>query len=132
MGDTEPATALRSWRATFKSDADLLISDWRNIDQTMVRAEADRHAKESMTPAVNVMNALLYRANSYSIAPVGIFDVARVWPGQGPTRYGVGGGVRLSIVNANFTSGYALNPDPQGNEPRGALFFRISLTDLFH
>ncbi len=70
--------------------------------------------------------------NIYSIAPVAIFDVARVWPTNTTTRYALGGGVRLSLVNMNFTLGYAANPKRQSGEGPGALFVSLDVSDLFH
>lgn len=131
-GDTPHADMIRGWEISFDASVNALASSWAKVNQVAARAEADARANREMTPAVNVLNTLLYRLNVYSIAPVGVFDVARVWPGQGPARYGLGGGIRLSLVNVNFTSGYAFNPDPQPLDTRGAFFFQLSFTDLFH
>jgi hypothetical protein len=96
------------------------------------RKRADAHAAEDLKPARSVLDTVLYQLNAYSVAPVGIFDVARVWPSGVGTRYGIGGGVRLSLVNANFTIGYAFNPQPRQDEGHGALFLKLDITDIFH
>jgi hypothetical protein len=96
------------------------------------RARADEKADRDLKPATKVLNTVLYQLNAYSVAPVGIFDVARVWPTGVGVRYAVGGGVRFSLVNANFTLGYAVNPHRLHGESAGALFFKIDVTDLFH
>jgi hypothetical protein len=82
-------------------------------------------------PAETVLNSILYTLDSYSVAPVAIFDVARIWPELHGTRYALGGGMRLSIVNANFTCGYAFNPTHANHEGVGAVFFKLDFTDLF-
>jgi hypothetical protein len=79
-----------------------------------------------------VLNAFLYELNIYSIAPVAVVDVARVWPTNTGTRFAVGGGARLSLVNMNFTLGYAANPKRQRGEGPGALFVSLDVSDLFH
>jgi len=69
--------------------------------------------------------------NIYSISPVAILDVARVWPVNEGGRYGVGPGLRLSLVNANLSFGYAFNPRRGGPEKAGAVFFKLDITSLF-
>jgi hypothetical protein len=96
------------------------------------RKQADTHAAQDLKPAWKVLNTVLYQLNAYSVAPVGIFDIARVWPTGAGVRYAVGGGARLSLVNANFTLGYAVNPTPKQGEGRGALFLKLDISDLFH
>ncbi len=95
------------------------------------RKRADMRAENDLSVAQRVLNTFLYQLNAYSIAPVGIFDVARVWPTGVGTRYAAGGGVRLSVVNVNFTLGYAANPLHRAGEDPGALFFKLDVSDLF-
>jgi hypothetical protein len=93
---------------------------------------AENRAKEEFAPAQNVLHAFLYELNVYSVAPVAIFDVARVWPIGVGTRYGAGGGVRLSLVNVTLTLAYAANPVRSAGEGRGAFFVKMDVEDLFH
>ena len=116
-----------------------LKADWNGTipgtGQTEIQAahlRADQHAKQDLKPAWSVLNTVLYQLNVYSVAPVGIFDVARVWPSGTGVRYAVGGGVRLSLVNANFTLGYAFNPQRGPGEGIGALFVKLDISDIFH
>jgi hypothetical protein len=97
------------------------------IDIHEAKEEADAVIKE-IEP---VLDAFQHKLNAYAISPVGIFDAARLWPDNNRTRYGVGGGLRLSIVNLNVTLGYAVNPKPQSREGRGAFFFKMDITDIF-
>lgn len=41
---------------------------------------AQAHADADFAPAEKVLRAFLDELNIYSIAPIAIFDVARVWP----------------------------------------------------
>jgi hypothetical protein len=106
-----------------------------NIKQDLSQIDskaAEKRAAEEFAPAQKVLHAFLYELNTYSIAPVGIFDIARVWPIGVGTRYGAGGGVRLSLVNVNLTLAYAANPVRSAGEGRGAFFLKLDVEDLFH
>ena len=95
---------------------------------------ANAYAQRTMRYPRRVLNELLHEANLIGISPVFIFDAARLWQhGQpaGATRYGVGGGVRLSIVSFDVTLGYAWNLRTKPFEDRGALVFTMSLSNLF-
>jgi hypothetical protein len=108
-----------------------LKTRWDKLDTSAARTGANAHAAADFAPAEGVLNKLLYTLNAFTIAPVAIFDVARLWPEQHGTRYAPGAGVRLSIVNANFTFGYAYNTIQANHEGSGAVFFKLDFTDLF-
>ena len=84
-----------------------------------------------LAPGHRAIDVFLNELNLYSIAPVVMFDVARVWPVGEGVRYGVGPGLRLSLVNVNFTFGYAYNPQRLPGEKHGALFLSLDVTGLF-
>jgi len=109
-----------------------LKNNWTWTNTAAARSRADAHAEKDFSVAEKALNAFLYQLDAYSVAPVGILDIARVWPSGVGTRYAIGGGVRMSIINANFTLGYAANPRRAPGEGPGAFFFRIDVTDLFH
>lgn len=100
------------------------------LDQIDV-SEAEKLADADMQLVTPVLHSFLHELNIISISPVGIFDAARIWPDKFGTRFGVGGGVRISLVNFNVTLGYAVNPHPRFQEGRGAFFFAMDVTDLF-
>ena len=122
--DAAKQKVIQAWNPSDSSGAPSPIQQARTL--------ADQKAAADMKPANSILNTVLYQLNAYSVAPVGIFDIARVWPSGVGVRYGVGGGVRLSLVNANFTIGYAVNPHRLPGEGVGALFFKLDVTDLFH
>jgi hypothetical protein len=119
-------------RSSLESARETLANHWTTVETADARSRANAHAQRDFSTAEKVLNTILYEVNAYSIAPTAIFDVARVWPTSIGTHYAVGGGARLSIVNANFTLGYAANPNRAKGEGPGALFFSIDVTDLFH
>jgi hypothetical protein len=96
------------------------------------RAARARAEKDMMRPRESI-DTLRREANSFSLSLLGIFDTGRMWPDVYGTRYGIGGGMRLSIVNVNFNIGYAVNPDPQKQvgQGHGALFLSLTYTNLF-
>ncbi len=99
--------------------------DAMNLDEPRSRA------REDMQTVDRVLASFLREWNLVSISPVAAFDIARIWPDQYGTRYGIGGGVRLSVANFNVTLGYSFNPNPKPREGRGALFFSMDVTELF-
>jgi hypothetical protein len=109
------------------SSQTLILSDLQAVD---VQA-AQKQANAEMATVRSVLNSLVDEVNLFSISPVAAFDVARIWPDKFGTRYGIGGGVRASIVNFNVTLGYSVNPNPHPGEGRGALFFSMNVIDLF-
>jgi len=104
-----------------------LVTELNGLDFS----EAVRLADADMQAIEPVLNSFLHEINIIAINPVGIFDVARIWPDQFGTRYGIGGGVRVSLVNFNVTVGYAVNPHPHFQEGRGAFVFSMDISDLF-
>ena len=109
-----------------------LATEWTSANTGAARSRANAHAEKDFSVAQKVLSTCLYELNAYSVAPVGFFDVARIWPSQEGTRLGVGGGVRLSIVNVNFTLGYAANLRYRAVEGPGALYIKLDVTDMFH
>jgi hypothetical protein len=130
-GDSTSATLIQAEKTALDKQISDLKTSWNALDAQAARAKANAHANADFAPAENVLNRLLYTVNTFSIAPVAIFDIARVWPEQYGTRYAPGGGLRLSIVNANFTFGYAYNPTQAHHDGTGAMFFNLDFTDLF-
>jgi hypothetical protein len=103
------------------------IQDANNVTTEKYVAQA----WQTLAPGHRAIDVFLHELNIYSIAPVAIFDVARVWPVNEGVRYGVGPGLRLSLANANFTVGYAFNPLWVRPEKAGAVFFKLDVTSLF-
>jgi hypothetical protein len=129
--ESTTAAQIQKLRDELDKSREALVNSWIPANTKPARDRATAHAEKDFATAENVLNTVLYQLNVYSIAPVAIFDVARVWPTNIGTRYAVGGGVRLSIVNANFTLGYAANPSHGPTEGSGALFFTLDVSDLF-
>jgi hypothetical protein len=88
-------------------------------------------AWKKLAPGHRAIDVFLNELNVYSVSPIMIFDVARVWPAAQGVRYGIGPGLRLSLVNVNFTFGYAYNPQRLPSEKPGAIFIALDVSGLF-
>ena len=101
------------------------------------RDAAAKQAEIDLNFARRVIDTFLNEINLAAVAPVLLFDTARLGPqpqkgGQG-FRYGVGGGIRFNLVSvARFTVAYACNPDRKPGEDRGALLLMFDIADLFY
>jgi hypothetical protein len=107
-------------------------TEFAAIDNNAAAAKA----KSDMAYARRALNTILDEMNIVSISPVIVFDAARLAPSgtdpYGGFRYGLGGGIRLSLVNSiSLTAGYAWNPDRRPREGPGAFFFALETRNLF-
>ncbi|HWH61489.1 MAG TPA: hypothetical protein VN682_27955 [Terriglobales bacterium] len=112
------------------SDIKTLGNDIRDIDDLPSQKYIDQ-AWQTLAPGHRAIDVFLHDLNIYSVSPVGMFDVARVWPVSEGVQYGLGPGLRLSLVNANFTIGYGFNPQRSDRGNIGAIFFKLEITSLF-
>jgi hypothetical protein len=118
--------------ADLNTDSNTLQKLFNNIDLVV----AQKRATADMSYVKRTLDIILQELNIASVSPVFIFDAAHIGPAnKGPysgTRYGVGGGLRFSLLNmVNVTSGYAWNPDRRDREVPGAIFFSLSTRNLF-
>lgn len=109
----------------------LLAKTYKDIEASDDWKKAESQGTEGMKQLEPVLDSFIYELNKFAVSPVFVFDAARVRPDRNGTRFGVGGGVRLSVINFNVTVGYAFNPNPKLREGRGAMFFSLDVTDLF-
>ena len=118
---------LTTTRSALVSAQDSILEDLKSINPK-VAADKARKQLNLVTP---VINELVDEINLFSVSPVLAVDAARIWPDRFGTRFGIGGGVRFSLVNFNVTLGYSFNPSPHAGEGRGAFFFSMNVADLF-
>lgn len=105
-----------------------------NDDQSKPAKDAANKARKDFIYPRRVLFQLLHEANLVAVSPVLFFDAARISQrglGSGQVRYGLGGGVRFSIVSFDVTAGYSWNLHRQPWEDRGALVFTMALSNLF-
>jgi archaellum component FlaC len=98
------------------------------------RAEAT--ANRTVSYVGRVLDTFFHDLNLVGVAPVFMFDAVRLGPAQLPEqsnfRYGVGSGIRFSLVNLELTAGYSVNPTRRVGEGRGAFVFKMEISNLFH
>jgi hypothetical protein len=99
-------------------------------------SEIEGRAVNDVAYTARILDVTFRELNLVSVGPVAMFDVARIAPrtvaGFGGARYGVGGGLRLSVVSLDLTAGYSWNPRRRAGEGRGAFVFSLDVSDLFH
>lgn len=110
----------------------------RQIKQGLKRvtvSEIERKANQDVAYTARILDVTFRELNLIAISPVAMFDVASIGgrsvSGFGGTRYGLGGGLRLSIVSLDLTAGYSWNPNRRNGEGRGAFVFSLDVSDLF-
>ncbi|HET7112708.1 MAG TPA: hypothetical protein VFI57_03645, partial [Pyrinomonadaceae bacterium] len=125
------AQALATESAKLTSLQKRARSAFNNVPLTALEQQADR----DISYAARSLDVIFREINLVEIAPVVTFDAARIGPsttpGFGKTHYGVGAGVRFSIVTLDFTAGYSFNLNRQRSEPRGAVLLTMTISDLF-
>ena len=130
-----PATAaqMEATRNSIDMHLSALQKAIADIHSGPVRAAAEKRAHQDMVRPREVIDTLRHEANSYAFSLIGIADVGRIWPDPNGTRFAVGGGGRVSLVNVNFMLGYAVNPSPHKElgQGRGALLIGFTYTNLF-
>ncbi len=98
-------------------------------------SEIERKANQDVAYTSRILDTTFRELNLVAISPVAMFDVARIGgrsvSGYGGTRYGLGGGLRLSVVSLDLTAGYSWNPRRRTGEGRGAFVFSLDISDLF-
>jgi cell division protein FtsB len=127
------AAQLKATRNSIETHLSALQKDIADIHSGPVRAAAEKRAHQDMVRPREVIDTLRYEANSYAFSLIGIADAGRIWPDSNGTRFAFGGGGRVSLVNVNFTLGYAVNPSPHKElgQGRGALLIGFTYTNLF-
>lgn len=99
------------------------------------RPAAEAQAQADVAYSSRIFYRVVKEMNVYSVSPMVVFDAARLWPGTGAAegagnRYGIGGGLRVSIANSfHVHFGYAANPNRRNGEARGAFFFGMTVRD---
>ena len=115
LGSLVPGTAvqLNSIAVSLETDLADLRENLKTIQTGPAHADAVARGEKDMLRPREIIDTLRHETNRYALGIVGIADIGRVWPDPYGTRYAFGGGGRFSLVNLNFTLGYAVNPKPQ-------------------
>jgi hypothetical protein len=111
------------------------------INRRFPALESSAPGQRAMSQAVRdmkyprrILKQLIHEVNLIGISPIVMFDVGRIWQqgvGAGDIHYGVGGGVRISLVMIDLSVGYAWNLRPKPWEGAGALTVAFEIPNLF-
>ena len=97
--------------------------------------KAEATANQTVSYVGRILGVFFRETNIVAISPVVMFDAARLridnLPDTNRFRYGIGSGLRFSLINVDFTAGYSFNPTRRFSEPRGAFVFRMDINDVF-
>ena len=133
--DQRGLPTLKSQLETDIREAQAISKNIRSAYSKVRVPAAETKANETISYASRVLGVFFREANLVAVSPVLMFDAARLRVANEPDsnrfRYGIGGGVRFSLINVDFTAGYSINPNRRLNEPRGALVLRMDINDLF-
>jgi hypothetical protein len=125
-------SGLETSKATLTKDLGELQKEIDAIHTGPVHDAAAAQAKKDMVRPRETIDTLRFEANRFAFSLISLFDVGRVWPDPYGTRYAIGGGGRVSVVNVNLNVTYGVNPNPQKGQGHGALLFSLTYTNLFH
>ena len=121
-------------RKDFESIAAEVNRRFPALESSAAGRSARSRAAQDMNYPRRVLRELLHEVNLIGISPVAILDVGRIWQegqGAGDVHYGVGGGIRISLLMIDLTVGYAWNLHPKPWEGKGALTFGFEISNLF-
>lgn len=105
-----------------------------NLSDEEVEEKADREAEKVIDEIAPAVNYLADRAKIYAVKPLFMFDAARskfLNETNYRTRYGVGGGLQLTVVIAKFEIGYVRTVQRQPGDPKGNFITRLVFQNLF-
>lgn len=132
----EAATAnrLKTLRAVLDDKGKQISDKYTDLEASPLAAQADAEATKGLAYSRRVLDQFLHEANLIAFGPVVTFDAARIgrrsFRGNDP-RYAVGAGIRISLVSLDITAGYAWNLQRRPGEGRGALLFKMEISNLF-
>jgi len=102
--------------------------------QGLSPAEAQVKAEKELRSINSILGFLADRANLISLKPLIMFDAAGVYGGGGQnnhTRYGLGGGLQLTVVIAKFEAGYMSGIRRFPGDPPGNFVVRLIFQNFF-
>jgi hypothetical protein len=102
--------------------------------QGLSPSDAQAKAEKELKSINSILGFLADRANLISVKPLLLFDAARIYAASipsGHTRYGVGGGIQLTVVIAKFEAGYMTGIRRYPGDPPGNFVARVVFQNLF-
>ncbi|MFN7929129.1 MAG: hypothetical protein U0Y68_14520 [Blastocatellia bacterium] len=130
----DTASRIKRLREQLDDKGKQITEKYMALEASPLASQANIEAQKGMVRSTRVLNQFLYEANLIAVSPVLTFDIARIgrqsFQGNAP-RYSLGTGLRISLVSLDITAGYAWNLHRRPGEGRGALLFKMEVTNLF-
>lgn len=124
--------------AALEADAKRLViiqGEIRRQLRSVSVPEIEKRANRDVAFTGRVLDVIFRELNIVAFSPLVMIDAARIGPQVTPAldkvRYGIGGGLRFSLVSLDLDIGYSFNPGRLPGERRGAFVFSMSVSDLF-
>jgi hypothetical protein len=120
--------------APLTADAQFLVRLQHQLESEYDRLATpplEHAANRDLSYALRSLDVIFREMNLASISPVLMFDMARIGPDGGGLRYGLGGGVKFSIVTLDVTAGYSVTLRRQPGDSPGAFALTLDVSDLF-
>ncbi len=139
INDLKPLLAgLDQSQKTLTEESNKLAKLQQEIKRAYMKIPRTRpqlQSAEAVDYTGHVFDVIFREMNLVAISPVVMLDVARLGPQTSPIyrglRYGIGGGVKFSLVTFNITAAYSWNANRRPGEGRGAFVFSMDISDLF-
>jgi hypothetical protein len=134
--DGNPVTESRSVKALLKGQGESSQRVLKRIfvKQGLSAEEAQTKAARELKGINSLLGFIADQANIFSVKPLLMFDAARIGaPGNldNQTRYGIGGGLQLTVVLAKFEAGYVYAAKRISGDPPGNFVMRLVFQNLF-
>lgn len=131
---TAKAQEIANLRQQLNTRSDTVKILFEDMKQSVAGQESKTKAGRDVQYSQKIINYLIRDANLISLSPVFIFDAAKISQRNlrgADFRYGIGGGIKVNFISLDVTAGYVFNPQPKPWESRGAVLFKIEVSDIF-
>lgn len=136
----KPLTDARLTQDAAHLDADAkalsaLQAQIKNELEKIATPVVESKANQDIAYTARTLDVIFRELNIVAISPVLMFDAARIGDKEptrlSETRYGLGTGIKFSLVTMDVTAGYSWNLKKRPGESRGAFVFSLDISDLF-
>ncbi len=122
-----------------KANADAVVSFQDRVRPAFRKLQIPKYEREANKTVFfvgDILDSFFKELNLLGVSHVLMLDAARIRQtdipgGESRFRYGIGSGLRFSLVNLDFTAGYSINPHRLPGEGRGAFVFSMEINNLF-
>jgi hypothetical protein len=131
--DDEEITLKGILKAQVNTSENFLAQSLKSQQPELTEAEARARAREIINEIRPAVFFIADEANLYALKPLLMFDAARIGADgvDDRVRFGLGGGLQLTVVVAKFEVGYMRTIRRLPNDPQGNVVMRLAFQNLF-